>query len=459
VLSPDEWVNLLAKRLDERWTRMAVFDAYFEGDHRIAFATAKWREAFGLLLGEAVDNWCPLVVEATAERLQVQGFRFGSGEDADAAAWGIWQANGLDAAADQLHTEAIKLGESAWLVEPPAAGSSDPPRITAEHPSQVIVATDPGDRRVRLAALKRWWDDDGYVYATLYLPQEIVKFRSAAKARAGLSVRWERRPGDPGGPNVLGVVPVIPAPNAPTMLGGGQSDLADCIPIQDALNKLMCDMLISSEYMAYPQRVLLGVEVPLDPVTGQPKQAAQVAFSQSRLLVVENEGAKIDEFSAADLNKYVEARSHLVQGLTAKTRTPPHYVIGQIVNASGDALKAAETGLVKKTTRKMPAFGDAHEDMMRLAFLALGDSARASALDAETLWRNPESRSQAELADSLVKLKSIGVPDRFLWEEYGFSPQQIDRMLAAQDEQALIDGFAAQPDDGPQVEGVSSASE
>jgi hypothetical protein len=42
-------------------------------------------------------------------------------------------------------------------------------------------------------------------------------------------------------------------------------------------------MLLTSEFMAFPQRVLLGIEIPKDPVTGQPITAAQLQAAQSRL--------------------------------------------------------------------------------------------------------------------------------------------------------------------------------
>ncbi|MBA2504817.1 MAG: phage portal protein, partial [Thermoleophilaceae bacterium] len=379
------------------------------------------------------DNWCPLVVDSSAERLMVQGFRFGLEQSADDEAWAIWQANGLDAQANMAHTEAIKLGESYWLVEPPPRGSSDPPRITAEHPSQVIVAHEPGDRRRRLAALKKWTDDDGFAYANLYLPQVTLKYRSQQKlaatgGRVSGRINWTTRTDDPGGENRLGEVPVIVLPNAPGMLRGGRSDLKSGIPIFDALNKLLSDMMIGSEYQAFPQRVLLGVEVPKDPVTGQPARAAELQASQSRLWTFSSPDAKVAEFNAADLNNYVVAREHLVRHLTAQTKMPPHYVSGQIVNAAAAALKAAETGLISKVRDKMPAFEEGHEDMMRLAFRALGNERRGSETQAELIWRDPESRSFGELIDGLVKLRTLGVPLEVLWERAGFSPQEIQRM-------------------------------
>ncbi len=85
-LPPLEWVKRLSDRLDDRWFRtMGPCDAYFEGDHKLSFATAQFREAFGSLFSAIADNWMPLVVESTTERMEVQGFLFG--EDAAADAW------------------------------------------------------------------------------------------------------------------------------------------------------------------------------------------------------------------------------------------------------------------------------------------------------------------------------------------------------------------------------------
>lgn len=436
IRTPAAWLDYLSRKMDERWLRrrtgMGVCDAYYEGDHRLAFATSQFREAFGSLFAAVADNWMQIVVDAKTERLKVQGFRFGKEPGADQQAWDIWQANGMDAASGMAHTEAVKLGESYWLVEP-AASRDDPPRITAEHPSQFIVACAPGDRRRRLAALKKWVDfEDGYVYANVYLPDGIAKYRSAEKAKAGRKIQWSRRQDDPGAPHDLGEVPAVPLCNAPSMLHGGRSDLAVVLPIQDALNKLLSDMLIGAEYQAFPQRVMIGAEIPADPVTGQPMPAAQLQAMRSRLWAFANENAKVAEFKAANLDNYVNARQHLVRGLTAKTRTPPHYVLGEITNASGDALIAAESGLVAKTRDAMTPLEEGHEDTLRLAFRAMGDTKRAAITDSETIWRNPEFRSEAQSVDAAVKLKQLNLPDVVLWERIGMSPQEIARAQTLQ---------------------------
>lgn len=107
--------------------------------------------------------------------------------------------------------------------------------------------------------------------------------------------------------------------------------------------------------------------------------------------------------------------------LAAQTRTPPHYLLGQVVNASGDALKVAEAGLVSKCRRKILFYSDPWEEAMSLA-LGL-DSA-----DVESLWANPERTSLGELVDAAVKKRTLSVPLEKIWLELGYTPDEIADM-------------------------------
>jgi hypothetical protein len=69
----------------------------------------------------------------------------------------------------------------------------------------------------------------------------------------------------------------------------------------------------------------------------------------------------------------------------------------------------------------------------------MGDP-RADDTSCETIWADPESHSEAQTADALVKLAQIGVPAEMLWERAGFSPQQIARMTQQRADEALLFG-------------------
>lgn len=433
-------LEALSKRLDEAEPRLAKLANYHAGRQPLGFSTEKYRSAFGGLLGGLVDNWLPLVVDAVAERLAVQGFRFGT-EEADADAWAIWQANNLDAESGLAHQEALIFGRSYVLVWADGQGR---PRITVESARQVTVTHAPGDRRQRTAALKRWIDDDGHARATLFLPTEVHRFRSARKV-AGLGlgsdlitvpVDWDHLETLK---NSLGVVPVVPLVNRPHLLdgGGGTSEIEPVLGIQDSVNKLLADLLIASEFSAFRQRWATGMEVPTDPETNQPIEPFSAAVT--RLWISEDEQTRFGTFEATPLANYVEGIELLVAHLASQTRTPPHYLNPSADRLSGESIKAAETGLVAKVKRAAQGFGESWEEVMRLAF-AVMDDPRATATAAETIWADPEVRTESEHVDATVKKLAVEVPVEQLWADLGYSPQQVERFRTMR-RRASLDTF------------------
>ena len=457
--SPLWWVDRLESEMNARQSLIRLYEDYFAGRHKLTFASSTYREAFAAMLAAISDNWIPLIIGASVERLKPQGFRFGGTQEGDSEAWRIWQENQLDADAPLGFSEAAKHGESYLLVWPAEEvkpkgifgkffrRSSEKlvPRITVEHPSQMIVAREAGDRRKRAAALKRWEEEDGSVCATLYLPDAIHYFKRGKKG-------WEVR--RPAGKNTLGVVPVVPLVNDPQMLpsfppaavsalphgispnahvGLGRSDQADVISTVDQINKLLADEMVSSEVAAFKQRWATGLEVPEDE-NGNPQEPFKAAVD--RLWIGDGENVRFGEFTATDLSNYTGAIEQRIQSLAARTRTPPHYLLGQITNVSGDALKAAEAGLASKVNGKKTSFGESLEEAVRLAFAWMDDE-RAGDLSAEVVWAPSEARSESEYVDSLVKKLSIGVPKEQLWSDAGYSPQEISRFKAMLVEEGL----------------------
>lgn len=440
VGSPTWWLDTLHKRLVARQAAIKTYIAYYEGDHKLTFTTDKFRQAFGGLFGAFSDNWCGVVVDAIGERLRVGGFRLGNTAEADTKLWNIWQANQLDADSELAHTDALVCGDSSALVWPEDGTA----RITIESPQQVIVAQSKGDRRTRAAALKVWVEEDGFAYATLYLPDGLYKYRSKSKIPEGYGVvdagasRWEPR--DVAGEewplrNPFEVVPVVPLVNNPTLLDAcGRSELVAVVPVQDAINKLCADMIVASEYGSFRQRWATGVDIPTDPATNQPVDDFKTAAS--RVWRSPNADAAFGDFSQTDLQVFVKAIDMFVQHIASQTRTPPHYFNafeGQF--PSGESIKSAETGLVAKARRKMRSFGESWEEVMRLALIASGDRRTRKVENMETIWGDPESRSESEHIDAIVKQQALGVPDEILWEKAGYSPQEIERMRAMKADQ------------------------
>jgi hypothetical protein len=210
------------------------------------------------------------------------------------------------------------------------------------------------------------------------------------------------------------------------------------------MNTLWAHLMTASDTLALPARAVLGMDRPVREILDDEGEVIGEEdlpldqFRSDRLLWLEREGASIAEFSAADLTNYTKVIEVAVQHIAAQTRTPPHYLLGQMVNVSADALVAAESGLVAKVQERQRYFGAALREVMRLAALADGDTGRAADLAlGSVVWRDAQFRSDAQYADALTKLKAINVPDEALWERIpGVDPDQIKRWKTMRNDQA-----------------------
>lgn len=481
------YLHQMDHELRRRQPEIELWERYYEGVHRLAFATSRFRQTFGNLFHEFADNWMQLIVDASVERLNVQGFRFGDigNDEGDADAWTIWRDNDLPSQSDIAHTEAVKLGKSYVLVDPFSKTDLGNPVITVEHPAQCTVATQAGNRRIRKAGYKTWTDHTGYVRANVYMHDAIYRFQTSQRitedrpslnakayytaiygnlfpldyigppaAFLGEGVTWVPYVADDLAavlPHDLGSVPVIPLENNPSLKIGGRSDISPIIPVQDALNKLVMDMIIASEFASFGQRWATGIEIPKDPETGRPLTDQRFLAAVSRLWVSEDPETKFGQFAASDLGNYVKAVEMFIQHVAAQTRTPPHYLLGQAGSfPSGDSLAATETGLVAKVKRKMKNFSPAWEEALRLAFKAKNDP-RGSQL-ADTVWADPEQRIRAARIDAAIKMTTAGVPQEAVWEEMGASPSQIARWRSMRKSMGLNEygpDFAPPPEPPP----------
>jgi len=416
--SPAWWLLRLAKQLIADRPRYQLLERYLNGQHPLPEGDPRANEVYRQFQRKARSNYTGLVVESVRERLKVVGFRTG-GEgtaDTDRAAWLTWQANHLDADQNIVHRTALALSRAYVIVGPG-------PTITIEDPRDVTHEPDPLDRRRPRAALKLWSDSvTGRSHAVVYLPDVIVYYRSTVGASGMVSEStWELDPDEDPAANGLGEVPVVAFTNRPNMGGVGLGEFEDVIDIQDRINNTLLDRLVIAKMQAYRQRWAKGVSLTDD--TGKPVEPFIPGVDL--LWAVEDDKAAFGDFEQANLGPLLDAVRSDIRDLAAITRTPPHYLLGEIVNASGDALKAAETGLVAKAKDRQLEFGEAWEQVNRLAGAYAG---RLVPADAEVIWADPESRSMAELADAAVKQQAAGVTWRQRMVVLGYTPAEIERM-------------------------------
>lgn len=446
-LTPEQWIASLWTKLDERTRRIQLFDDYYLGNQQLRFTTSKARETFGRDFGGFADNFCLLVVDAVEERLRVRGFRVGGGSELDQNAAQIWKRNDMAIGSSMAHIEAL-VNEQSYAIVWLDPDDRTKAQITVESPFEVIIECDRAYRGKRVAALKRWLDADKLWHAVLYLPDAIYKYVAAAPVRGSASIanavkradfwnRWEIESEEWPLPNPLGVVPVVPFTNMPRLAPdqGGTSEIAAVVPLQDWLNKGAFDELIASEFVAFPQRVLVNVDIPTDE-NGQPIEAFKAGVNRI-WFVKQAEGVslapQIEQFPQANLSPYADIINLIVDHIGAITKTPRHYLLnpGGGTNFSGETLKALEAGLVSKVRRRMAHFGNSWEEVMAIA-MRLEEGGRYQPIEDDRIevdWADPETRTEAQHVDAVVKIGSapINVPQEQLWKELGYTDEEIRR--------------------------------
>lgn len=439
-------VDKLIAELRLRQSDIHTWNAYYSGNHPLVFASDEWKKAHSARYGKFADNWCAVVADSPAERLQPTGIRLPDGTSggvADSDLWRAWQVNGCDAESSAGFVDLEVSSRTFALVW---GNDDDDVEITWESPSEVIVAYEPGSHRRRTAALKVWREDE-FEMATLYLPDELWKFRRALGESTRIEVmgvdpfRWRPREieNEPNPmPNPLGLVPIVEMPNRPRLDGTARSEIAGVAPMQDAINLLWAYLFTTADFASFPQRVVLGQQPPKVPklnaqgdVIGE-EMVPLDKFASDRVVWLTGKESKVDQWDAADLKQFTDIIEVQVGHIAAQTRTPPHYLVSNkgLSNLSGDALVAAETGLVKKVEEQQTFIGPRLQELFRLVALAQGDNRKAEAVRAgKILWRDAESRSDHQMADKIIKLRQAGFPFRWLVEEYGLSPTDVNRVM------------------------------
>lgn len=418
----------------DRWTYEQL-ERYHTGQQALSFLSPEVSRAVRGRLRTLVVNWPRLVIGSLDELLDVEGFRTAQDAPADDGLWGIWQANRLDVGSQLCHLEALIHGRAYVLVWADET-DGEHPRITVESPQQMSVRFDASGTTVT-QAVKRWYEDD-LAYATLYLPDRVERYVADAGVMLettdvlAQAAAWKLR--EEPISHDLGQVPVVPFVNRPSLTRPyGESELADVIPLTDAINKLGTDMMVSAEYHAMPRRWATGVD--LGPVTN-PEQAAEIVRQQwteaaaGRVWMSDSPNARMGQFTEASLDNYVHGIQLLESQLAAIAGLPPEQLglNPQGNPASADAIRARESTRVRRAQRKQRGFGESWEDVMRLALIVRDGHPMAGAERMETMWRDPNTPTIAQKVDAAVKLDGIGMPHRQTFEDLGYTPVQIDRI-------------------------------
>lgn len=417
----DQTLRTMTTLLDERRHHLDELDRYYDGRQQLAFLSPEALESVGSRFGRLAVNIPRLAVNSLNERLRVTGFlRDGR---ADPALWGHWIANDLDQRASLVHREALLLGRSYATVWATPDGS---PNVSIESAHQVAVLRDPGTREA-VQAIKRW-TTAATTEIVLYGRDEIRKLRAdAVDAVHGFKTIDVID-------NPLGWVPVVEFSNSDRILAEGVSELADVIPLVDALNKILADMLVGSEYYARPRRFATGIELEED----EDGNAVNPYPEGNRMMIAEDPAAKFGQLPGSDLASYKSAVEVLISSIMAVSSLPSHYVgVLSTQPPSADSLRASEAALTAKAEARQHTFGRAWEKVAKLMH-AVATGADPDAVDVGVVWADPSTRSIAQEADAVTKLHAAGLlPASYALKRLGYADHEIDAIRAARRAEAL----------------------
>jgi Phage portal protein, SPP1 Gp6-like len=435
-LLPDEPEALaahLAQLHDLDRGRLEAYDRYYTLEQPLSYMHPEIFAEVADRIRPVLVAWPQLVVDSVEERLDVEGYRLPDQDAGDDDLWRVWQANDLDEESQLAHVDALALGR-AYAVVGTNEDDADTPLVTVESPLELFHLADPRTRRV-LAALRRWSDEDSLArvvesHATLYLPDRTIRY-----TRVGGG--WTTEDVDE---HSLGAVPVVPITNRsrltsrrltrPALAGRyGRSDLEPIVPISDAACKIATDMMLAAEFHAIPLRGFMGMG-PDDLRDQDGRPITKLQAIMSRLLLVDDPEARHFEFAPSSLANYHETINQLARIVASISGIPPHYLGFTTDNpASADAIRSAESRLVKRAERKQRAFGGAWEQAMRLVRRLQTGEDDPAMRQLETAWRDASTPTVAQKADATAKLHSQRIIDtEQAQEDLGYTDAQRKRM-------------------------------
>lgn len=417
------WPAMRAER-----DRLEKIDRWFRWDHDKPHAPTASTTEYKQLSGRAQTPWLSLVVTAVVQSLYVEGYRRSNEAEDVASAWGVWQANGMDARQIAVHRSGVAYGLSYVTVLPGQTPAGEPmPVMRGVSPRRMIAFyADPAEDEWPMYALRcdpmrngwalRLYDDENVYYLKASDDGSTVEYEN-----------WRE--------HGAGVCPVVRFSNLLDLEGRADGEVEPLISVAARIDQTTFDRLVVQRFASWVVRTIAGMSAP-DRLPEE-EQAAFIERTKLRLrlediLVAEDQDTKFGSLPATPLDGFISAKDADVRDLAAVSQTPPHHLLGQMANLSAEALAAAEAGLSRKVVERKHTFGESWEQAFRLAAALAGDEEGASDFSAQVRWRDMESRSLAQTADALGKLATmLGVPVEMLWEKIpGWTDQDVDRAKA-----------------------------
>ena len=422
--------------------RLDRVHSYLHGRHAGPYMPPSANREYRLLAARALANFLPLVVKSPAQAMRVSGYDHSGAKSTDIAPeWRAWQANRMDSRQHAVHAAAIAYGHAYVRVLP----EDGRPVIRGVSPRQMYAAyDDPANDALPLWAMQierfpSQVDPDDTIRAWLITKTHVIEFRVCGGPDGGT----EPVASVPHGMTLDGepVCPVVRFAPGLDLEGRAVGVVEPLIPIQDRINQTIFDLLVAQTFGSFKVRTISGMAPQivtdrdgnpvLDPDTGKPK-VQPIRADASRFLVAPDPDTRFGQLDETPLGGFLDAIEAAVRQMSVIGQTPPHYLLGSVVNLSAEALAAAEAALTRAVRIYQAECGESWELVMALAGSILGEPYDR---DAQMVWDDHESRSLAQTIDALGKaVQMLHVPPREVWRKIpGVTAGDVERWIAAAD--------------------------
>lgn len=340
-----------------------LYRDYDDGKHRLKFATPDFERKYGQHLGELRENLCPGVISAFTDRLHVE--TWGSSEDAQATAL----TEGLTRLVSLVDAEAWRCGDAYVLVWPGPDGTPTPHFHRAD---EIVPHVHPDNPAILDWAAKVWVDGQLRGRINVYDAEGVTRFATAplpadsdTTALPTDPAAWAAYSDDEAGdyiPHDFGATPVAWWKlGAVDQRGCGASILRDVIPLQDALNKSLADLVVAGEAYSRPLRYLLNYKPeatnPLAAAGEYMQAAAKVIagsvkrrFDPTRQQIFTHDGGgPFGQLDPADLTKILATQDAYALKASRIVGIPPYYLTPTASDVpSGESLRVLTARLAAR---------------------------------------------------------------------------------------------------------------
>jgi len=396
---------------------------YMSGQQPTTYLTARLRDIFKNVDARFTANWCSVVVNAVDERINLKGFESKS-KPVETLLHNAWERNSTSLEASDIHSDALVMGEAYAIAWPDADGKAEVFYNDARMVHALYAADNP--RKITVAG-KLWQGDDGKAKMTLYYADRLEYYTSTEKyenvtSAAAFVLDTSVEP-DGKATNTYGQVPVFHF----KINRHCESDLANVIPLQNGINKLLADMMVAAEYGAFSQRWVISQGDTSD-LKNAPNEVWSIPAGDGQ-----GQASSVGQFQPTDLKSYLDAIDRLSMTIGVITRTPKHYFFTQGGDPSGEALIALEAPLNKKAQDRIDRFFPVWQQIG--VFICKIEGQAVAAADITPQFEKP-STIQPRTNAEIIKLNTdAGIPLDTALTVAGWTDDEISSMNAIKDKE------------------------